>query len=294
MGRKNEGDFRRIERAIEYLSSNYKAQPPLHEVAQYLGLSPTYFQRLFKEWAGVSPKQFLGYLSLSHAKKLLADQHSIMETAHEVGLSGSSRLHDLFISIEGMTPGEYKNGGSNLNINYNVVTTPFGGALIASTSKGVCHLSFLNADHTEEENLAELKEHFPKANFQKKADPLQENALKLFNEDWGDLKKIKLHLKGTSFQLKVWECLLTLPESSLVSYKDIASLLKSPNSSRAVGSAIGKNHVAFLIPCHRVIQSGGGLGGYKWGLPLKSAMIGWEAARQSRKCPHEDCDEDGE
>jgi len=268
-------DYERIKKAIEFIRSNFQQQPDLDAVAKEVYLSPFHFQRLFKDWAGVSPKKFLQYISLQHAKKLL-HQHTVSDTAYETGLSGSSRLHDLFISIEGMTPGEYKNGGEQLQINYSFAETPFGNIIVASTTKGICHLAF--ADN-ENEALQQLQLQFPNAKFRQVVDTIQQNALFIFTQDWKDLSKIKLHLKGTPFQIKVWEALLKIPMGDVSTYSGVANTINNPNASRAVGTAIGDNPVAFLIPCHRVIRSTGDFGQYHWGSIRKTAMIGWEAAK---------------
>jgi AraC family transcriptional regulator of adaptative response/methylated-DNA-[protein]-cysteine methyltransferase len=268
-------DYERIKKAIEFIRSNFQQQPDLDAVAKEVFLSPFHFQRLFKDWAGVSPKKFLQYISLQHAKKLL-HQHSVSDTAYETGLSGSSRLHDLFISIEGMTPGEYKNGGEQLQINYSFAETPFGNIIVASTTKGICHLAFAD---DEKDALQQLQSQFPNARFKQVVDTIQQNALFIFIQDWKDLSKIKLHLKGTPFQIKVWEALLKIPMGDVSTYSGIANTINNPNASRAVGTAIGDNPVAFLIPCHRVIRSTGDFGQYHWGSVRKTAMIGWEAAK---------------
>ena len=268
-------DYERIKKAIEFIRSNFQQQPDLDAVAKEVYLSPFHFQRLFKDWAGVSPKKFLQYISLQHAKKLL-HQHSVSDTAYETGLSGSSRLHDLFISIEGMTPGEYKNGGEQLQINYSFAETPFGNIIVASTTKGICHLAFAD---DEKDTLQQLQSQFPNARFKQVVDTIQQNALFIFTQDWKDLSKIKLHLKGTPFQIKVWEALLKIPMGDVSTYSGIANTIKNPNASRAVGTAIGDNPVAFLIPCHRVIRSTGDFGQYHWGSIRKTAIIGWEAAK---------------
>lgn len=270
-------DFNRVAEAIEYLQKNFKSQPTLDEVADKVHLSSYHFQRLFKEWAGTSPKKFLQYISVEHAKKMLKEnQASLFETAMDTGFSGPSRLHDLFINIEGMTPGEYKNGGENLNIHYSFAESPFGNMMVASTSKGICHIAFAD---DEAKALAALIQKFPKANYKQMTDLIQQNALFIFSHDWKKPDQIKLHLKGTDFQIKVWETLLKIPLGEFTTYGNIASHIKNPNASRAVGTAIGDNPVAFLIPCHRVIQSTGMFGGYHWGSVRKTAMIGWETAK---------------
>jgi len=278
MKAQDELNFNRIAEAIKYIRVNFKSQPSLQEIAEKVNLSPFHFQKLFSEWAGTSPKRFLQYVSIGHAKQLLKNNNSLFSTALETGLSGSSRLHDLFINIEGMTPGEYKNGGRNLSINYSFAQSPFGNILVASTSKGICHLSFY-----EDENMAlqTLQNKFPEAIYTQLADLEQQNALFIFNHDWTKLREIKLHLKGTDFQIKVWESLLKIPMGQLSTYGAIAKNLANPNAARAVGTAIGDNPVAFLIPCHRVIQSSGAFGGYHWGTDRKTAIIGWEAAKSN-------------
>ncbi len=270
-------NYNRIAEAIDYIKANFKEQPNLDEVAEKVHLSPFHFQRLFSDWAGTSPKKFLQYTSLEHAKKLLKEnQATISETAYETGLSGTSRLHDLFVNIEGMTPAEYKNGGKNLAINYSFAESPFGNIIVASTQKGVCFMAF-----AEDETIGfvDLKNKFPNASFTRKLDLAQQNALFIFQNDWSKLAEIKLHLKGTDFQLKVWETLLKIPMGQLSTYGSIAQQIEKPNASRAVGTAIGSNPVAFLIPCHRVIQSSGVFGGYMWGNTRKTAIIGWEGAQ---------------
>jgi AraC family transcriptional regulator of adaptative response/methylated-DNA-[protein]-cysteine methyltransferase len=270
-------NYNRIAEAIDYIKANFKEQPNLDEVAEKVHLSPFHFQRLFSEWAGTSPKKFLQYTSLEHAKKLLKENlATISETAYETGLSGTSRLHDLFVNIEGMTPAEYKNGGKNLEINFSFAESPFGNIIVASTQKGVCFMAFAE---NEETGFEDLKHKFPNAAFSRKLDLAQQNALFIFQNDWSKLSEIKLHLKGTDFQLKVWETLLKIPMGQLSTYGSIAQKIEKPNASRAVGTAIGSNPVAFLIPCHRVIQSSGIFGGYMWGNTRKTAIIGWEGAQ---------------
>ncbi|MEP7108630.1 MAG: methylated-DNA--[protein]-cysteine S-methyltransferase [Ferruginibacter sp.] len=272
-------NYNRIAAAIDYIQTNFKDQPDLDEVAGKIHLSAFHFQRLFTEWAGVSPKKFLQFLTVKHAKEMLQErQATLSDTAFETGLSGTGRLHDLFIKIEGMTPGEFKNGGENLSINYSYAESPFGNILVASTSKGICYMAFSD---NESASLQELKNNFPNAKYRQMFDLVQQNALYIFTHDWEKPGAIKLHLKGTPFQLKVWETLLKIPVGKLSSYSNIATALDNPKASRAVGSAIGDNPVAFLIPCHRVIQSTGTFGQYHWGNIRKTAMIGWEAAKIS-------------
>jgi len=271
-------NYNRIADAIDYIKVNFKEQPNLDEVAEKVHLSPFHFQRLFTEWAGTSPKKFLQYISVEHAKKILKENHhaTLFDAAFDTGLSGTSRLHDLFVNIEGMTPAEYKNGGKNLEINFSFAESPFGNIIVASTQKGVCSMAFAE---DEETGFQDLKNKFPNAAFSRKLDLAQQNALFIFQNDWSKLSEIKLHLKGTDFQLKVWETLLKIPMGQLSTYGSIAQKIDKPNASRAVGTAIGSNPVAFLIPCHRVIQSSGTFGGYMWGNTRKTAIIGWEGAQ---------------
>lgn len=277
----NKIDFIRISEAIEYIQANFKQQPGLEEIADQVHLSAFHFQRLFTQWAGVSPKKFLQYISIEHAKKILKESEvSLLDAALDTGLSGTGRLHDLFVNIEGMTPGEYKNGGANLFVNYSFAESPFGNLLVASTPKGICHLTFADDQPMA---LQQLQNTFPNARYQQMADMIQQDALQIFTHDWRQLNKIKLHLKGTEFQLKVWESLLKIPWGGLSTYGRIANQIGYPKAPRAVGTAIGDNPVAFLIPCHRVIQSSGGFGQYHWGALRKQAIIGWEASSTFRE-----------
>lgn len=270
-------NYNRIAEAIDYIREHFKEQPSLEEVAEKVHLSPYHFQRMFTDWAGVSPKKFLQYISIEHAKAVLKnEQATVFDAALETGLSGTGRLHDLFINIEGMTPGEYKNGGESLAINYSFAETPFGEVLVASTHKGICYMAF-----ADDENMAfnEMKGKFPNAAFRRMTDLIQQNALYIFTKDWSQLNQVKLHLKGTEFQLKVWESLLSIPMGKFTTYGKLAARLNNPKASRAVGSAVGDNPVAFLIPCHRVIQSTGSFGQYHWGSTRKTAMLGWEGVK---------------
>lgn len=269
-------DYERIEKAILFLKQHFREQPDLDEVAKQVFLSPFHFQRLFKEWAGVSPKKFLQFISVEYAKGLLQQNRSLADVSFETGLSGTGRLHDLFISIEGMTPGEYKNGGAALSLNYSFAETPFGDIVIASTQKGICHLSFVEDEPSGRETLGQI---FPNAALMQKTDMHQQNALRFFKGNWNDLEKVKLHLKATPFQVKVWQSLLRIPLGNISTYSSIATEIQNEKASRAVGTAIGNNPVAYLIPCHRVIRSTGVTGEYHWGSARKTAILGWEAAK---------------
>lgn len=271
-------NYQRVAEAIAYLKQHFKSQPSLEQVAEKIHLSPHHFQRLFTEWAGTSPKKFLQYISIEHAKRLLKEnQYSLFDAAYNTGLSGTGRLHDLFVTIEGMTPADYKNGGEALTIRYSWQSSPFGEVLVGSTKIGLCYMAFVE-DRVQA--LQKLINKFPAAQHIERHDAIQQAALTIFEGGRGSVDKIKLHLKGTPFQLKVWEALLKIPLGALSTYSRVAGEVGSPNASRAVGTAIGSNPVAFLIPCHRVIQSNGTLGGYMWGINRKTAMIGWEASQQ--------------
>ena len=277
MKQQQELNYERIAAAIRFIKENRQEQPRLETIAGHVNMSPAHFQRMFQEWAGISPKNFLQYLNVEYAKRILKQTHaSLFDTACEVGLSGTGRLHDLFVNIEGMTPGEYKNGGQALRINYSFAETPFGRVMVASTDKGICHLAFVDEG---EEALGSLKQLFPNAAYTQCPDRKQEDALSVFNRDWSKPDEIKLHLKGTSFQLKVWETLLKIPAGGLTTYADLATKSGHEGACRAVGTAIGRNPVAFLIPCHRVIKATGDIGNYHWGEVRKEAIIGWEAAK---------------
>ncbi|MEG9884584.1 MAG: bifunctional helix-turn-helix domain-containing protein/methylated-DNA--[protein]-cysteine S-methyltransferase [Hyphomicrobiales bacterium] len=279
-------DYGRVERAIKYIAENFRENPSLDEIAAAIHLSPYHFQRLFSNWAGVSPKKFMQYVSLNYAKKaLIAKERALLGVAHDVGLSGTGRLHDLFVTIEGMTPGRFKMGGAELSINYSYAQSPFGTIIIASTSRGLCHMAFA-ADCTE--GFARLRAAFPNASYRQSADRFHQAACLLFRKDWSRLDEIKLCLRATPFQLKVWEALLKIPMGALTTYGKIAEAIGQPNASRAVGGALGSNPVAFLIPCHRVIRKSGEIGGYMWGPERKRVMIAWEGAQTNSRTKDHD------
>lgn len=269
--------YDKVAQALRFIGDNFKQQPNLEEIAATVNLSSYHFQRMFSDWAGVSPKKFLQYLTVGYAKSVMREKETtLFDVAQEAGLSGTGRLHDLFVNVEGMTPGEYKNGGENLRISFKFYDTIFGSLLIASTQKGICRMAFENE---QEDALATLKHSFPNAVIIEEQTSFQLAALGIFNADWNEPQNIKLHLKGTPFQLKVWETLLQIPLGQLTSYGKIAEKIGLPTASRAVGTAVGDNPVAYIIPCHRVIQYNGSYGQYRWGPVRKKLMIGWEASK---------------
>lgn len=268
-----------IARALHWLCQNQKSQPSLEELARHVGLSPHYMQRLFQEWTGVSPKQFLKYLTKVEAMERLRQGKTVLDSALSSGLSGPGRLHDLLITTQAMTPGEAKRKGLGVDVNYGFGMTPFGEALLAWTDKGVCFLGFCH-ETGREHTRNHLKQQWPDANLTENNSATGKKLAEIFTET--DHKQLKVWLRGSPFQLKVWEALLKLPTGSHCTYGQLAAFTGSAGASRAIGSAVGRNPVSWLIPCHRVINSLGGLGGYRWGTNTKQAMIGYEAAVSSR------------
>jgi len=266
-------NYNRIAKAIAYIIAHHDQQPSLEEIADHVHLSSFHFQRIFQEWAGTTPKKFLQYISLSQAKKILDNQQSLFMTSDTLGLSSPSRLHDLFVNIEAMTPNEYRNKGQYLTIHYSLQYSPFGKILIASTSKGICQISFI--DKIEDVSTI-LKKQFTNATYLHQVEECHLNVLKIFELSSKQPNPINVHLKGTAFQLKVWEALLQIPLGKLDTYGNIAQAINQPTASRAVGTAIGNNPLAYLIPCHRIIQASGVIGGYRWDPIRKTAIIGWE------------------
>lgn len=274
-----DSDYQRIEKAILFLQDHVYDQPGLEEVAEYLHLSPYHFQRLFKRWAGITPKRFLQFLTLGYAKQLLRENRNNLETTYRAGLSSPSRLHDLFVAVDAVTPGEYKTLGSGLEILYGVHGSPFGSCLVALTERGLCALSFVDAAGPKSA-LDSLYKQWPKAVLKESRGKTGWVIRRVFEPlQQDDRTPIPLLLKGTNFQIKVWEALLSIPAGSLTSYQDLARAIGKPTASRAVGSAIGANPIAYLIPCHRVIRGSGAFGNYRYGTVRKKAILLWEQAQ---------------
>ena len=272
-------DYYRIEKAIAYIDKHANRQPKLVDVAASVHLSDYHFQRMFSRWAGISPKRFLQYLTKESAKKLLREARSVMDTAYDVGLSGSSRLHDLFVGCEAVTPGEYKRAGEGLQIFYGCHPSPFGLCLLAATERGICFLEFQPEDQ-KTPSIEGIRKRWPRANLvlrPKKSLALVKSVFD-FNLE-SDVAPLHLYVKGSNFQIKVWEALLKIPLGKVVTYEDVARHIQMPKAARAVGNAVGQNPIPFLIPCHRVIRKMAEFGNYGGGRERKKALLGWEAAR---------------
>lgn len=275
-------DYARIERAIRFVEANRRGQPELTRIAASVHLSEYHFQRLFQRWAGISPKRFLQFLTKEDAKRRLRESASVLEAALESGLSGAGRLHELLVECEAVTPGEVRRGGEGLDIRYGFHPSPFGECVLAATSRGICALRFVGPAGRAAELVALARE-WPKARWIRDPKRTGELAGRAFaGQPHGRAQNpLPLHLRGTNFQVKVWEALLCLPEGSVTSYSALARSIGHPGAARAVGSAAGRNPIALLIPCHRVLRSVGDITGYRWGGPRKQAILGWEAARFS-------------
>ena len=274
-------DYTRIERAIVFLDENFRDQPRLEEIAATVHLSPFHFQRLFTRWAGISPKRFLQTLTLNHAKATLAESRSVLDAAFDAGLSGPSRLHDLFVTHESVTPGEFKRQGQGLHIDYGFHATPFGECLLAVTGRGICALGFVEREG-ETAVLERLAAGWPRAELREAPRCTGKIARLLFGTESSSApakEPVRIFLHGTAFQIKVWEALLRIPTGALASYDEIARRLGKPGAARAVGRAVAENPIAYLIPCHRVIRKSGAIGEYRWGAPRKRAMLAWEAGQ---------------
>lgn len=272
-------DYDIVRRAIAHISNRWRAQPEVEEIAEAAGVSATELHHLFRRWAGITPKAFLQALTLDYARQLLRNAASVLDTAYEVGLSGPGRLHDLFVTHEAMSPGEWKAGGAGLTIAYGFHPSPFGTALIMTTTRGLCGLAFADPGQ-EQTTLAEMQRRWPKARYAEKTQATAPYAQRIFDPKyWRAERPLRVVLIGTDFEVRVWETLLRIPMGRAATYTDIAGSVCTPKAARAVGAAVGKNPIAFVVPCHRVIGKSGELTGYHWGLTRKRAMLGWEAGR---------------
>ncbi|WP_319562997.1 methylated-DNA--[protein]-cysteine S-methyltransferase [Marispirochaeta sp.] len=271
-------DFKRVEEAIRFIEENFKLQPSLEQMARTVHLSKYHFDRLFKRWAGISPIQFMRFMTLQYTKERLSTSRSLMESAMNAGLSGTGRLHDLFVTFEGVTPGEFKRQGDGLRITYGFCDTPFGECLLATTERGICYLGFVGAEGRSTA-LRELADTWPGSERVEHLASVRLIVEQIFRSDNAKIPEpINLQVKGTNFQINVWKALLTIPEGCVVSYQDIGAQIGHPKAVRAVGNAVAMNPIGYLIPCHRVIASTGKINQYRWGSARKRAMIGREAA----------------
>lgn len=276
-GGQGAADYARVRRALAYLTESWRDQPPLEAVAAHAGLSPAHFHRLFARWAGLSPKEFVQAVTLDHARDMLRGTASVLDTAYAVGLSGGGRLHDLFVAHEAMTPGEYKRGGAGLEIVWGFHDSPFGRALVMATARGVAGLAFADADSQEPAALTDMTARWPEAAYIHDPARTAPYAARIFTPGrWRATDPLRVVLIGTGFEVRVWRALMRVPPGKAVSYSGLAEQVGAPRAARAVGSAVGRNPVAFVVPCHRVLRKDGGLGGYHWGVTRKKAIIGWE------------------
>jgi len=276
-----ESEYNRMERAIRYIEDHAEDQPSLDVVSEHVGLSPYHFQRIFKKWTGVSPKRFLQFLTVENAKQLLDQSASVLETSYDVGLSGSGRLHDLFVSVEAVTPGQFKSGGSGVKLEYGFHQTPFGRAVIAMAKDGLTDLKFVD-EEDESKAVHELEKKWPAADITENRGATGKIARRIFGglERSAEGSPIKLWLRGTNFQIKVWQALLRIPEGTIVSYSDVARSIGRPEAVRAAANAVGSNPIAWLIPCHRVLRSSGAIGGYGGGIARKKIMLARELGEE--------------
>lgn len=268
-------NYKRIERAIEFIEDHALDQPSLQDIASHVGLSEFHFQRLFKQWAGISPKRYVQYLTAKVCGDLLRGQASVFDVALDAGLSGSGRLHELMVNVYAMSALEYRKHGHSLQIEYGWHHTPFGICLLACTDKGVCWLSF----HDRENGLDELKKQWQAASFVENRKSTGSIVKQIFEHVFDEPQSIMVHVRGTNLQIRVWEALVNIPPAEHVSYSQVATSVNHPSAVRAVASAVGRNPVSYIIPCHRVIRRSGGLGGYRWGLSRKKVMQAWESAQ---------------
>jgi AraC family transcriptional regulator of adaptative response/methylated-DNA-[protein]-cysteine methyltransferase len=274
-------DYETVRRAIAYLREHWRAQPEIETIAEAVGVSAPELHHLFRRWAAITPKAFLQALTLDHARRLLRNSASVLDATFEVGLSGPGRLHDLFVTHEAMSPGEWKSGGAGLTIAYGIHPSPFGSALVMITPRGLAGLAFADCGE-EADALADMKSRWPKANFVEDRAGTAAFAQRIFDAScWRAERPLRVVLIGTDFEVRVWETLLRIPLGRAVTYSDVATSIGAKNAARAVGAAVGKNPVSFVVPCHRVLGKGGAITGYHWGLTRKHAMLGWEAARMA-------------
>lgn len=274
-------DYRRVEQAIHYLEDQFRSSPDLEKIAAHVGLSKFHFDRLFRRWAGISPMRFLRFLTLEYTKEQLARSANLLDTAYDAGLSGPGRLHDLYVTFEAMTPGEYKQQGKELSVAYGLHHTPFGLALIGITARGICHLSFVHPD--DQNGLSVLRQRWPQASFTRNQVRTGQMVQQIFAPAKQRRESILLHIKGTNFQFNVWRALCSIPPGRLVSYRDVAVGIGRIGAHRAVANAVARNPVGFLIPCHRVIARSGKIHAYRWGVDRKKAILGYEAAHAALK-----------
>ena len=272
--------YERMAKAIAFIRQYHRAQPSLATIAQHVNLSEYHFQRLFTQWAGISPKRFSQYLTLDYAKSKIAETNSLLELTLESGLSSPGRLHDLFVTLEAISPGEYKAAGAGLTIRYGIHDTPFGASLIAITDRGICNLLFLD-DTNQQLAEQQLQTEWPKATILYEQSATKAIGDQIFHTP--NQSPLTLHIKGTNFQIQVWQALLKIPFGGLTTYQEVAKTIGKPTAARAIGNAVGRNPVGYLIPCHRVIRGSGELGGYRWGQNRKTVLLGWEAGQSEEK-----------
>lgn len=274
-------NYEKIAKAIEFITTNVKQQPSLFEVAEEVSISQFHFQRLFSEWAGVSPKKFLQYITADYLKGKIKESSNLVELAESAGLSSQSRVYDLFTGIEAVTPQEFKSSGKGLDIKYGFHQSPFGECFIAITERGICAMAFVD-ENSKDQQLILLAKKWHFATIWQDQSTTENYLNRIFQPHLSTLGKFPLLVQGTNFQLKVWEALLTIPNGSVTTYQQIAESIGNPGAVRAVGTAVGDNPIAYLIPCHRVIRKEGLLGEYRWGSTRKKALVGWEAANLER------------
>ena len=290
-------DYERVRQAIEYLSENWKVQPPIADIAAHVGLSASQFTAVFRRWAGLSPKQFLQAVTIDHARRILRESASVLDAALESGLSGPGRLHDLFVTHEAMSPGEYKSGGAGLTLTYGFHDSPFGEAIAVASPRGLAGLGWVDdkaepgkasgagkAAGGRDGALADMKRRWPNAEFVND-DTIAENYVqRAFDpREWRPERPLRVVLIGTDFETRVWETLLRIPLGKAATYRDVAGHIGRPKAARAVGAAVGRNPISFVVPCHRVLGASGGLTGYHWGLARKQAILGWEAGQSANQ-----------